>query len=158
MMTRQLAIDYPTEFRVNCICPGTVDSPFVEAYLEKYHKNEKEKVRAELNQRQPIGRLGRPGEIAHLALYLASEEAAFMNGSVYTIDGADRGVRDHASERITQAQLDVALGGLTRNLAEGDTARVRIQLVWSPVGVVGEVEELASQSEPLLLPQRDVFE
>ncbi|MEZ5353160.1 MAG: SDR family oxidoreductase [Bryobacteraceae bacterium] len=86
-MTRQLALDYPTQIRVNCICPGTVDSPFVEAYLEKYHKHEKEKVRGELNQRQPIGRLGKPIEIAHMALYLASEEAAFVNGSVQTIDG-----------------------------------------------------------------------
>lgn len=86
-MTRQLAVDYPTEFRVNCVCPGTVDTPFVEAYLEKYHKHEKDAVRAQLNQRQPIGRLGKPEEIANLALYLASDEAAFTNGSVITIDG-----------------------------------------------------------------------
>jgi 2-keto-3-deoxy-L-fuconate dehydrogenase len=86
-MTRQLAVDFPTEFRVNCICPGTVDTPFVEAYLEKYHKHEKEEVRAQLNQRQPVGRLGKPMEIANLALYLASEEAAFVNGSIVTIDG-----------------------------------------------------------------------
>jgi NAD(P)-dependent dehydrogenase (short-subunit alcohol dehydrogenase family) len=86
-MTRQLAVEYPTQIRVNCICPGTVDTPFVEAYLEKYHKHEKEKVRAELNQRQPMGRLGRPEEIAHLALYLSSAEAAFVTGSVITIDG-----------------------------------------------------------------------
>lgn len=86
-MTRQLALDYPTQIRANCICPGTVDSPFVEGYLEKYHKHEKEEVRAQLNQRQPIGRLGKPTEIAHMALYLASDEAAFVNGSVQTIDG-----------------------------------------------------------------------
>ncbi len=86
-MTRQLAVDYPTELRVNCICPGTVDTPFVEAYLEKYHKHEKEKVRAELNSRQPVGRLGKPEEIAHLALYLASPEADFVNGAVFSIDG-----------------------------------------------------------------------
>ncbi|HWR50728.1 MAG TPA: SDR family oxidoreductase [Bryobacteraceae bacterium] len=86
-MTRQLAVDYPSALRVNCICPGTVDTPFVEAYLEKYHKHEKEKVRAELNQRQPVGRLGRPEEIGHLALYLASDEADFTHGSVISIDG-----------------------------------------------------------------------
>jgi 2-keto-3-deoxy-L-fuconate dehydrogenase len=86
-LTRQLAVDYPTEIRVNCVCPGTVDTPFVEAYLEKYHKDEKEKVRAELNQRQPVGRLGRPEEIASLALYLCSPEAEFVTGSVLTIDG-----------------------------------------------------------------------
>ncbi|MCC6586471.1 MAG: SDR family oxidoreductase [Bryobacterales bacterium] len=87
MMTRQLALDYPTQFRVNCICPGTVETPFVEGYLEKYHKHEKEKVRAEIAARQPIGRLGKPTEIAYMALYLASDEAAFVNGSVQTIDG-----------------------------------------------------------------------
>jgi 2-keto-3-deoxy-L-fuconate dehydrogenase len=86
-MTRQLAGDFPTELRVNCVAPGTVDTPFVEGYLEKYHSNEKEKVRAELNQRQPMGRLGRPEEIARLALYLCSPAADFMNGSVIAMDG-----------------------------------------------------------------------
>ena len=86
-MTKQIAVEYPTQVRVNCIAPGTVDSPFVEGYLEKYHKHEKEKVRAEINARQPIGRLGRPEEIANLALYLASNEAGFVTGSVMTIDG-----------------------------------------------------------------------
>lgn len=86
-MTRQLAVDFPQQIRVNCICPGTVDTPFVEAYLEKFHKHEKDKVREELNRRQPMGRLGRPEEVAHLALYLVSEEAGFVTGSVVTIDG-----------------------------------------------------------------------
>ncbi len=86
-MTRQLAVDYPAEIRANCIAPGTVDTPFVEGYLEKYHKHEKDKVRQELNQRQPVGRMGRPDEIAWLALYLCSDQAAFVNGSVISIDG-----------------------------------------------------------------------
>lgn len=86
-LTRQLAVDYPTQLRVNCIAPGTVDTPFVEGYLEKYHKHEKEKVREELNSRQPVGRLGRPEEIARLALYLCSPAADFMNGAVVPIDG-----------------------------------------------------------------------
>jgi 2-keto-3-deoxy-L-fuconate dehydrogenase len=86
-MSRQLAIDYAGRLRVNCICPGTVDSPFVDGYLEKFHKHEKEKVRAELHARQPIGRMGRPDEVAHMALYLCSAEAEFVTGSVITIDG-----------------------------------------------------------------------
>jgi 2-keto-3-deoxy-L-fuconate dehydrogenase len=86
-LTRQLAVDYPTQIRVNCIAPGTVDTPFVEGYLEKYHKNEKDKVRAELNSRQPVGRLGKPEEIARLALYLCSPAADFINGAVVPIDG-----------------------------------------------------------------------
>jgi 2-keto-3-deoxy-L-fuconate dehydrogenase len=86
-LSRQLAVDYAGQVRVNCVCPGTVDTPFVEAYLEKYHKHEKEKVRAELNQRQLVGRLGQPDEIAHAVLYLCSREAEFVTGSVLTIDG-----------------------------------------------------------------------
>lgn len=86
-MTRQLAVDYPTQVRVNCIAPGTVDSPFVEDYLERYHKDEKEKIRIELHGRQPLGRMGKPDEVAALALYICSPAADFMNGSIITIDG-----------------------------------------------------------------------
>lgn len=86
-LTRQIAVDYAGRLRVNCICPGTVETPFVEGYLEKFHKHEKDKVRAELHARQPVGRMGRPEEIAHLALYLCSNEAEFVTGSTMTIDG-----------------------------------------------------------------------
>src|ERR1700722_14109313 len=86
-LTKQLAVDYPTDFRVNCICPGTIDTPFVEGFLEKYHKHEKDKVREDLRQRPPIGRLGRPEEVADLAVYLASDESGFMNGAALPIDG-----------------------------------------------------------------------
>jgi len=86
-LTRQLAVDYAGSVRVNCICPGTIETPFVEGYLEKFHKHEKDKVRAELHARQPIGRMGRPDEIAAMALYLCSDEAAFVTGSTPTIDG-----------------------------------------------------------------------
>jgi 2-keto-3-deoxy-L-fuconate dehydrogenase len=86
-MTRQLAVDYPKALRVNAICPGTVETPFVEGYLEKFHKRNKEETRAELRARQPVGRLGQPHEIASMVRYLASDEAAFVSGSVFTIDG-----------------------------------------------------------------------
>ncbi len=86
-MTRQLAVDYPQQLRVNCIAPGTVQSPFVEGYLEKYHAHEKEKVREELRQRQPVGRLGTPEDIAGLVRYLCSKEADFVQGAVIDIDG-----------------------------------------------------------------------
>jgi NAD(P)-dependent dehydrogenase (short-subunit alcohol dehydrogenase family) len=86
-LSRQLAVEYAGQVRVNCVCPGTVDTPFVEGYLEKYHQHEKEKVREELKRRQPVGRLGRPEEIAHLVLYLCSSEAGFVTGSTPTIDG-----------------------------------------------------------------------
>jgi NAD(P)-dependent dehydrogenase (short-subunit alcohol dehydrogenase family) len=86
-MTRQLAVEFPKALRVNVICPGTVETPFVEGYLEKFHKDNKEEMRAELKARQPVGRLGQPNEIASMVRYLASDEAAFISGSVFTIDG-----------------------------------------------------------------------
>jgi 2-keto-3-deoxy-L-fuconate dehydrogenase len=86
-MTRQLAVDYPKNLRVNAICPGTVETPFVEGYLEKFYKNNKEETRAELRARQPLGRLGQPAEIASMVRYLASDEAAFIPGSLFTMDG-----------------------------------------------------------------------
>jgi 2-keto-3-deoxy-L-fuconate dehydrogenase len=86
-MTRQLAVDYPKELRVNAIAPGTVQTPFVEGYLEKYHAHEKDKVREELVARQPIGRLGTPEDVASLVRYLCSDEASFVNGTVVSIDG-----------------------------------------------------------------------
>ncbi|HEX6495954.1 MAG TPA: glucose 1-dehydrogenase [Acidobacteriaceae bacterium] len=86
-MTRQLAVEYPKELRVNCIAPGTVQSPFVEGYLQKYHAHEVDKMRTELAARQPMGRLGTPEEIAALVHYICSPEADFMTGSVVNIDG-----------------------------------------------------------------------
>jgi NAD(P)-dependent dehydrogenase (short-subunit alcohol dehydrogenase family) len=86
-MTRQLAVEYPKTLRVNAICPGTVQTPFVEAYLEKFHKDNKEETRAELRARQPMGRLGQPEEVASMVRYLASDEASFITGSLMAIDG-----------------------------------------------------------------------
>ncbi len=86
-LSRQLAIDYAGRVRVNCIAPGTIATPFVDAYIEKNFAQEKEKAWADLHARQPIGRCGYPLEIAHMALYLCSREAEFVTGSVMTIDG-----------------------------------------------------------------------
>ncbi|MGH9589342.1 MAG: SDR family NAD(P)-dependent oxidoreductase [Terracidiphilus sp.] len=86
-MTRQLAVEYPKTLRANAVCPGTVQTPFVEGYLDKFHKHNKEEMRGELRARQPVGRLGRAEEIAAMVRYLASDEAAFINGSLFTIDG-----------------------------------------------------------------------
>jgi len=86
-LTRQLAVDYAGRVRVNCVCPGTVHTPFVEAYLEKFHKGEEDKTRLELHARQPLGRMGRPDEIAYMVLYLCSAEAEFVTGATPTIDG-----------------------------------------------------------------------
>jgi NAD(P)-dependent dehydrogenase (short-subunit alcohol dehydrogenase family) len=86
-MTRQLAVEYPKTLRVNAVCPGTVQTPFVEGYLDKFHQHNKEETRAELRARQPIGRLGKPEEVASAIRYLVSNEAAFVSGTLLTIDG-----------------------------------------------------------------------
>lgn len=87
-MTQSTAMDYVDQgIRCNCICPGTVETPFVEAYLQQYHAGEIEETRQQLHARQPLGRMGRPQEIGPLALYLASDEAAYVTGAQMVIDG-----------------------------------------------------------------------
>ena len=87
-LTRSIAIDFVTQgIRCNAICPGTVQTPFVEGYLARNFAGHKDEVRQQLHARQPIGRMGRPDEIASAALYLASDEAAFVTGSALVIDG-----------------------------------------------------------------------
>ncbi|MGB3304616.1 MAG: SDR family oxidoreductase [Thermomicrobiales bacterium] len=87
-MTQSTAMDYVDQgIRCNCICPGTVETPFVDAYLHRYHAGQEEETRKQLHARQPLGRMGRPEEIAPLALYLASDEAAYVTGAQMVIDG-----------------------------------------------------------------------
>ena len=86
--TRFIAIDFANQgIRANAICPGTVHTPFVEGFLERNFAENKDEVRQQLHARQPIGRMGRPEEIAAAALYLASDEAALITGSTLVIDG-----------------------------------------------------------------------
>jgi NAD(P)-dependent dehydrogenase (short-subunit alcohol dehydrogenase family) len=86
MLTKGIALDYAKQgIRCNCICPGWVDTPINYAHAELLGGIEK--VYASIDQFQPIGRPGEPREIAHLALFLASDEASFLTGSIITADG-----------------------------------------------------------------------
>lgn len=85
-LTKSMALDHALDgIRVNCICPGRVETPFVAARLREY-ANPEEAYR-EMAATQAIGRMGRPEEIAAAALYLASDEAAFITGTALAIDG-----------------------------------------------------------------------
>jgi NAD(P)-dependent dehydrogenase (short-subunit alcohol dehydrogenase family) len=86
MLTRGIALDYAARgIRCNCICPGWVDTPI--NYAHAAMMGGLEKIYANIGQFQPIGRPGEPREIAHLALFLASDEASFITGSVISADG-----------------------------------------------------------------------
>jgi meso-butanediol dehydrogenase/(S,S)-butanediol dehydrogenase/diacetyl reductase len=85
-LTRSIAIDFIADgIRANAICPGTVDSPSLRGRMAA--AADPEAARAAFIARQPMGRLGTAEEIAHLALYLASDESAYMTGADLVIDG-----------------------------------------------------------------------
>ncbi len=87
-MTLSVAKDYISHnIRCNCISPGRVHTPFVEGFIAKTYPGKEAETFEKLSKTQPIGRMGKPEEIAHLALYLCSDEAAFVTGCDYPIDG-----------------------------------------------------------------------
>jgi len=84
MLTRQNAADLVSKgIRVNCICPGPIDTPMIERFLRNAPKH----VREGINNMTPMKRMGRPEEVANLALFLASDESSYMTGTVIPIDG-----------------------------------------------------------------------
>jgi NAD(P)-dependent dehydrogenase (short-subunit alcohol dehydrogenase family) len=80
--TKNLAIDYGKKnIRVNCICPGHIDTNLIREFLDNPERREW------LEQRYPMGRVGRPKEIAYAALFLASDESSFVTGAPLIVDG-----------------------------------------------------------------------
>lgn len=87
-MTLSLAKDYLAHgIRCNCISPGRVHTPFVDDYLKRNYPGKEQEMFAKLAATQPIGRMAKPEEIAYMALYLCSDEASFLTGCDYPIDG-----------------------------------------------------------------------
>jgi 2-keto-3-deoxy-L-fuconate dehydrogenase len=87
-MTYSVARDYLAHnIRCNCISPARVHTPFVDGYLRKNYPGLEKEVFAKLSAAQPIGRMAEPDEVASLALYLCSDEAAFLTGVDYPLDG-----------------------------------------------------------------------
>ena len=87
-MTYSVAKDYLKDgIRCNCISPGRVHTPFVDGFIAKNYPDNQEEMFETLSKSQPIGRMGKPEEIAHLALFLCSDEAGFITGTDYPIDG-----------------------------------------------------------------------
>jgi 2-keto-3-deoxy-L-fuconate dehydrogenase len=87
-MTLSVAKDYIKDgIRCNSISPGRVHTPFVDGFIAKNYPGQEKEMFEKLSKTQPIGRMAEPGEIANLALYLCSDEAAFVTGCDYPIDG-----------------------------------------------------------------------
>lgn len=85
-LTKSMALDHALDgIRVNCICPGRVETPFVTARLKEYA--DPAKAYREMSATQAIGRMAKPEEIAHAALYLAADESSFITGTEFIIDG-----------------------------------------------------------------------
>ncbi len=87
-MTLSVAKDYIQEnIRCNSISPARVHTPFVDGFLKRSYPGKEEEMFEKLSKTQPIGRMGRPDEVAALALYLCSDEASFITGCDYPVDG-----------------------------------------------------------------------
>lgn len=87
-MTYSVACDYlDANIRCNSIAPARIHTPFVDGFLEENYPDRTEEMFEQLSQTQPIGRMGTPEEVAHLALYLSSDAAGFITGSNFPIDG-----------------------------------------------------------------------
>ena len=87
-MTMSIALDYVKKnIRCNCICPARIHTPFVDKFVARHYAGREQEVLRQLAEYQPVGRMGTPAEVASLALYLCSEEASFVTGQAYPIDG-----------------------------------------------------------------------
>ena len=87
-MTMSIAVDYVKQnIRCNCICPARIHTPFVDQYVARHYAGREQEVLQQLSAYQPIGRMGTSEEVAFLALYLCSDEASFVTGQAYPIDG-----------------------------------------------------------------------
>jgi len=87
-MTKSIAVDYVKQnVRCNCICPARIHTPFVDGFIRKNYPGREQEVLQQLSEYQPMGRMGTPDEVAYLALYLCSDEASFVTGQAYPLDG-----------------------------------------------------------------------
>lgn len=93
-MTLSIARDYVADgIRCNCLSPGRVHTPFVDGFLAKNYPGQEEEMYNKLAATQPIGRMAEPKEIAALAYFLCSDEAGFITGADYNIDGGFKGLK-----------------------------------------------------------------
>lgn len=87
-MTYSVAQDYMKhDVRCNAICPGRIHTPFVDGFIKKNYPGNEAEMFEKLSKTQPIGRMGQPDEVAAAAVFLCSDEASFITGTAYPVDG-----------------------------------------------------------------------
>jgi NAD(P)-dependent dehydrogenase (short-subunit alcohol dehydrogenase family) len=87
-MTYSVAKDYLDQgIRCNSISPARIHTPFVDGFIKKNYPGKEDEMFEKLSKSQPIGRMGKPEEVANLAVYLCSDEASFITGTDFPIDG-----------------------------------------------------------------------
>jgi len=85
-LTRTCAVDFASRgIRVNCVCPGSIDTPMLRSSIQR--TKDPAAYRQLLERLHPVGRIGRPAEVAELISFLASDRASFMTGSIVVVDG-----------------------------------------------------------------------
>lgn len=93
-MTYSVAADYiDKNIRCNAICPARVHTPFVDGYLDRTYPDNRDEMFEKLSKVQPIGRMAKPEEVARLALYLCSEDSAYITGQTFNLDGGYMNLR-----------------------------------------------------------------
>ena len=93
-MTYSVAKDFLGDgVRCNAILPGRIHTPFVDGFIAKHYPGHEEEMFEKLSKAQPIGRMGEPDEVATVALFLCSDEASFITGSAYPVDGGTLTIR-----------------------------------------------------------------
>jgi NAD(P)-dependent dehydrogenase (short-subunit alcohol dehydrogenase family) len=87
-LTRAMSTDYAHDgIRVNCVSPGTIDSPMLHNFVAAQNPANQERIRKEFDDMHPIGRVGQIDEVASVFVFLASDESSFVTGANYTVDG-----------------------------------------------------------------------
>jgi NAD(P)-dependent dehydrogenase (short-subunit alcohol dehydrogenase family) len=100
-MMRSVAADYAEKnVRCNCVCPGRIDTAFGREWVNENFPGREEETLREMAEFHPLGRMGRPEEVAALILYLCSDEAAFVTGQAYPIDGGATAVTKDAGQPL----------------------------------------------------------
>jgi len=145
-MTLSVARDFvDRKIRCNCVCPARVHTPFVDGFIAKNYPGREKEMFAQLAAAQPIGRMGTPEEIAALVAFLCSDEAGFITGSAYDIDGGTIALRRRRRAPRTSAPSPATSSAQVEGSGTG------VKLMKSALGALSKSAETLNEPTPRLL-------